>query len=194
MKFATGPATTIAAPNRLEEEAVAPFRLAHLRQRLLVGGARDIVVAEEFNIAAKRYRGDLPARAAAVVEADEFRSEPDRECQHAHAAPARDEEMPQLMKEDDDRKIEQERQDPAGQAAAPDRHLSLHQSPHAACRTTAFHAYLRRPFVGDAGQCVHPRTPTSAPTLASGPPFKPFKTIQAAAMNAGADCTDKRPS
>ena len=48
----------------------------------MVGHARRVLVAEELHIAAERDRGDLPARAVAVVEADEFRTEADRERQH----------------------------------------------------------------------------------------------------------------
>ena len=47
-----------------------------------------------------------------------FRAEADREDQRLDAAPATDEEMPQLVEEDDDRQDEQERHD-VDQAVAP---------------------------------------------------------------------------
>ena len=47
----------------------------------------------------------------AVGEADEFAPEADGKHQHAHAAPARDEKMTELVDEDHDRQDEQERND-----------------------------------------------------------------------------------
>ena len=68
------------------------FRIRH---------ARGILVAEEFHVAAERNGGDLPARAVAVVKADEFGPEADGKHQNPHAAPARDQEMPELVEEHD---------------------------------------------------------------------------------------------
>ena len=85
--------------------------VAHLGDRLMVRRAGGVLVAEEFHIAAKRNGRELPARAVAVVEADKFGAETDREHQDPDAAPARDQEMAELVEEHDDRQNEQERDD-----------------------------------------------------------------------------------
>ena len=108
-----------ALADRLEEEALAPLRLAHVADRFLIRHARGVLVAEELDVAAERDGRDLPARAVAIVEAEQFRAEADREGEHAHAAPARDQEMAELVKEHHDGQHEQERHDIAGRASRP---------------------------------------------------------------------------
>ena len=85
MKFAIGPGRHHggARADRLMDEAVFLFGLAHGGGGRLVGHAGRIVVAEKFHIAAERHRGDLPAGAIAVVEAGDLRAEADREGEHA---------------------------------------------------------------------------------------------------------------
>ena len=105
-----------ARADRLVEEADLALRLGHAGDGRLVGHARGVVVAEELHVAAERDGGELPAGAVAVVEADEFRAETDRKSQHPHAAPARDQEVAELVEEHDDRQDEQKRDDIAGRA------------------------------------------------------------------------------
>lgn len=92
-------------------EAALPLLRGHRGKRRRSRRRRLGVVAEEFHVAAERNRGNLPARAVPVVEAHELRPEPEREGQHLHARPARDEEMAQLVKEDDNRQDKQEGDD-----------------------------------------------------------------------------------
>src|ERR1700716_946945 len=114
-KFPIGPA---APPRRgggarLREEAAPPLVGVHGRDGVRVGNAGDILVAEEFDVTAERNGRDLPAGAGPVVEPDELGPESDRKDQHLDTAPARDQEMAELMHEDDDRQNEQKRQDDA---------------------------------------------------------------------------------
>ena len=74
--------------------------LGHLLRIRHAGG---IGVALEFHIAAERDPRQFPTRAMLVVPAGDFLAEADGEGLDAHAAPARHEEMPQLVDEDDDR-------------------------------------------------------------------------------------------
>ena len=120
MKLAIGPAATTAARagDRLVDEAVLLFGLGHGRGGLMIGHARGVVVAEELHIAAERHRGDFPARAVAVVEADDLGAEADGKGEHADAAPARHQEMAEFVKEHDNGEDEKKRNDVAGDAAA----------------------------------------------------------------------------
>ena len=67
----------------------------------VVGHAGGVLVAEEFDVAAERDGGDLPAGAVAVVEAEQLRAEADGKRQDLDAAPAGDEEMAELVEEHD---------------------------------------------------------------------------------------------
>ena len=118
MKLAIGPAATTAARlrHRLMEEA-GGARSRSCWPRRLVGHARGIVVAEKLHIAAERDGRKLPAGAMAIVEADDFGTETHRKSEHPHAAPARDEEMAELVEEDDNGQAEQKRNDLAGDPA-----------------------------------------------------------------------------
>ena len=87
------------------------------RDRGLVRHAGGILVAEKLHVAAERNGGDLPAGAVAIGEAEQLRAETDGKDQHPHAAPARDQEMAELVEEHDDAQDEQKRNDPAGQPA-----------------------------------------------------------------------------
>ena len=53
-----------------------------------------------------------------VIETDDFRPESDGEDENAHAAPARDEEMPQLVEKNDDAEDEQKGNDISRNATA----------------------------------------------------------------------------
>ena len=118
-KLKAGPAKTVsgAFPHRLRVEGDL---LLVVGQRFDLAGvrrARRVHVADEFHVAAERNGGNLPARAVAVVEADEFGTEADRERLDADAAPAADEVVAHLVHEHDDRQHEQERDDRADQQA-----------------------------------------------------------------------------
>ncbi len=76
------------------------------------------IVAEELHIAAQGNRGNLPARALAVVEPNEFRSESQRERQYFHAGPAANQEVTEFVKEDNDGEDEQEGDQIADKAVA----------------------------------------------------------------------------
>ena len=54
----------------------------------------------------------------AVVEADEFRPEPERERQHFHARPSGDQEVAEFMEEHDDGQDEQKGNDVADEPMA----------------------------------------------------------------------------
>ena len=113
--------------DRLAEEALLALLLGHRRQDRGVGHARFVVVAEELDVAPERNEGNLPSGAVAVVEAGHFWTEAHREDQHANAAPAGHQEMAELMKENDDRQREQERNNPARVIAErPQRHWKRH--------------------------------------------------------------------
>src|SRR3982750_3475273 len=121
MKLAIGPAATIAARwgTGLKKKVAGAPRLRHLADGVGVRHARGVLVAEELHVAAERNRRDLPARAVAIVKAEQLGPKSDREGEHAHAAPSRDQKVPELVKENDDRQNEQERNDVAGKPAAP---------------------------------------------------------------------------
>ena len=85
----------------------------------LVRHARGVVIPEKFHVAAERNGRKLPAGAMAIVEADELRAETHRKSQHPHAAPARDQEVAELVEEHDNAQSEQKRDDPAGPSARP---------------------------------------------------------------------------
>ena len=55
----------------------------------------------------------------AVVEAEQFRAEPDGKHQHADAAQPRDQKMPEFVEEHDDRQHEQKRNDVPDEASSP---------------------------------------------------------------------------
>src|SRR5690606_14063995 len=103
------------------EKALPALLLAHLRNRVLVRDARGIVVAEEFDVAAQRNCREFPTRVVLVGEAENLRTEADGEHQHAHAAPARDQEVPKLVEKHDDGEDEQERDEPPDGPGSPER-------------------------------------------------------------------------
>src|SRR5205814_10011563 len=108
-------------PNRLVVKTVAAFRLAQLRDRLSVGHAGRVLVADEFHIAAERNGRELPAGAVAIGEAQKLAPEPDRKNLHPNAAPPRHEKMAEFVKENHDGQNEQKRHDQviSGCPAAP---------------------------------------------------------------------------
>ena len=129
MKFAIGPAATTAArgPTGLWMKLTAFSLVGHAGGGLMIGHARRILVAEEFHIAAERDRGDFPARAVAVVEADDFGPETDRKRQHFDAAPASHQKMAKLMKKHDNCQDKQEGNQVADETAA-ERAQATHNS------------------------------------------------------------------
>ena len=118
-KLNSGPANTVAARFQIGWVWKATLRSASESDGHfgIVRLADGIHVADELDVAAERDRAQLPARAAPVVEADQFRAEADRERLDADAAPAADQIVAHLVDEDDDRQHEQERHDGADQQA-----------------------------------------------------------------------------
>ncbi len=102
-------------PDVLGVEADRVVGRIHARHRVRIRHAGAVHVADELDVAAERDRRDLPAGAAAVVEADQLGSEADREAGHPDAAPPPDQEMAHLVDEHHDGEDEQERHDVAEQ-------------------------------------------------------------------------------
>src|SRR5262249_40958504 len=88
-------------------EAARLLFLGHARERLGRRRRGFGVVAEEFHITAERNRRDPPAGSMPVIEAGEFRTEPEREGQNLHTRPAGDQKMAELVEENDDGEDEQ---------------------------------------------------------------------------------------
>ena len=70
-----------------------------------------IGIAEHLDVAAERDGAELPARAGAIVPAEELRAEADREDLDAHAVAARDQIVAELVNEDQDGQDDQEGDD-----------------------------------------------------------------------------------
>ena len=99
------------------DEAVPALLLAHGGYRRLVGNASRVFVAEELYVTAEWNGAQLPPRAMAVVEAEQFGTEPDGKDQHPDAAPAGDQEMAELVEKHHERQDEQKRNEIAEHAA-----------------------------------------------------------------------------
>src|SRR5215469_7292787 len=95
-------------------ETERAFAGTHCLQPRRIGRAAGILVAEELHIAAELNRGDLPARAVAIVEPGEFGTKADRKGQDPNTAQPRDQEMAELMEKYDQAEDEQKRDDVAG--------------------------------------------------------------------------------
>src|SRR6185312_3958136 len=108
-----------ARADRLEHEGDLLLLLGHQRGGVPIRDTGRILVAEEFHKAAEGNGGEFPAGAVAVVEADDLRAEADGEGLHLHAAPAGNEEVPELVEEDDDGQDEQEGHDVPRRASTP---------------------------------------------------------------------------
>ena len=106
--------------HRLKHETLRFLAFVHGGKALGVRHARRILVAEEFHIAAERDGGDFPARVVAVVKANDLRPKADGKHQNPHAAPARDQEMAELVEEHDQAEDE-EKGDEVPDHAAPER-------------------------------------------------------------------------
>ena len=119
-------------PDRLVHEAVPTLVLTHGGNRSLVGYAGRVVVAEEFYITAKWNSRQFPSGAVTVVEAEQLGPKADGENQHSDAAPARDQEVAEFMKEHDDGQDEQKRDEVTQHAAAqrvdPGKKIETHES------------------------------------------------------------------
>jgi len=76
------------------------------------------IIAEKLDVSTERDGRELPARPVPVVEADQFRTEAYGESQDLHASPARNQEVAQLMKENNDREDKQKRNDVTYQTVA----------------------------------------------------------------------------
>jgi hypothetical protein len=94
------------------------FLLGHGGHSLMVGRACGVFVAEEFHIATKWDRRNLPAGAVAIIEADNFGTKADREGERLDAAPAGDQKMSKFMEKNDDGQNEQKGDNVAGKSAA----------------------------------------------------------------------------
>src|SRR5581483_1590402 len=104
--------------HRLEEEAQRTLGRSQGVEPLRVRGARRAVVTKKFDVAAKRDRGDFPARAVPVVEADKFGAETYGKDEDPHTAQPGDQEMAKLMEEDHQAEDEQKRNEIGDNASA----------------------------------------------------------------------------
>ncbi len=95
------------AANRLVDETLPALVGAHARERRLIGHACGIVVAEKFYVTAERNGREFPARAMAVVEAEQLRAEADRKYHYPDTTPSGDEEMAEFVEEHDEGEHEQ---------------------------------------------------------------------------------------
>ena len=103
--------------HRLKHKTLRFLAFIHGSKALGVRHAGGIFVAEEFHVAAERDGGDFPPRAVAVVKTDDFGPKANGKHQNPHAAPARDQEMPQFMEEHDQAEDEQKGHEVADHAA-----------------------------------------------------------------------------
>jgi len=119
------------AADRLVEKALPALLGRHAFDFALVGNAGGVFIPKKFDVAAERDGGNFPAGAVPVVEAGELGPETQRKRQHPYATPARDEEMAELMKENDDTEAEQEWDDPTRESATPKREIAenVHSGP-----------------------------------------------------------------
>src|SRR5262249_35763878 len=120
-----------ALADRLVEKAVTALVGRHAFDLALVGNAGGVFIPKKLDVAAERDGGNPPAGAVPIVEAGEVRPETERKRQHPTAAPARDQEMAELVKENDDTEAEQEWDDPARKTATPKREIAenVHSGP-----------------------------------------------------------------
>src|SRR2546430_16861381 len=93
--------------------------LAQLRDRVPVGHARGVFVADKLHIPAQRNGRELPAGTVPIGEAEELAPEPDGKHLHPNAAPPRHEKMAELVEKNDDGQNEQEGDDQVVQRVAP---------------------------------------------------------------------------
>src|SRR5260221_9598598 len=108
--------------------------LAHRGKR--IGRQRaGIGIAIHLDVAAERYRAQLPPRSGTVVPAEDLRTEADREDLDAHAVAAGDEVMPEFVHEDQHGE-DDEKWDDIGQPARKNAHevqsIALNSTGHAA--------------------------------------------------------------
>ena len=68
-----------AGADALAGKRMCPLRRIHCLDFSAIGNARLVLVAEELDVAAERDQRQPPARALAVVEAEQLRAEADRE-------------------------------------------------------------------------------------------------------------------
>jgi len=104
--------------HRLKHETVFSIGARHRRRGSLIRHACRIVVAEELHIAAERNCRNFPARSVPIIEAGDFGAKSDREYEHLDPAQAGHQEMPKLVKENDDRQYEQKWYDVANQTTS----------------------------------------------------------------------------
>src|SRR5690606_6028732 len=100
---------------RLVMEGNPALGIAHCRDRRVVRIRRGVGIAEELHEAAERNGADLPARAVAIVPAEQLAAEADGEYLDPHAAAARHPVVSQFVDEYDDRKNDDERDDVSGE-------------------------------------------------------------------------------
>ena len=102
-----------ALPQGLGLERTAALLRRHVGERLRRGLARGVLVIEKLDVAAERDPGEAPARALAVGEAEDLPAEADGERLDRYPAPARDDEVAELVHEHDDAQHEHEGDDRA---------------------------------------------------------------------------------
>ena len=73
------------------------FHSHHKEMKRLQKESFDLLIAEEFDVAAKWHGRDLPARPTFVGKTDQFRAEAHGKCSGANATPAPNEVVPHLM-------------------------------------------------------------------------------------------------
>ena len=96
-------------PDRLGKETDRPFLWRHGRGGRCIRHRGTVGVAMEFDITAERQGGQPPMRSVAIVEAKNFRSETERECIDLNTAPAADQKMSELVKENHEAQDKKER-------------------------------------------------------------------------------------
>ncbi len=95
-------------PDGLRLEGAAALLRRHALERILRRLARGILVVHELHVAAERNPGDAPARTLAIGEAPDLPPKADGEGANRDAAPARDDEVAELVDEDHDAEHDEE--------------------------------------------------------------------------------------
>src|SRR6185312_7276175 len=87
---------------------------------LLAGHRSGVGIAEHFDIAAERHRAHLPARAGAIIPAEELGAEADREGLDPDAVTPRDQVMPEFVHEHEHGQHQQESNEVAEATGQPE--------------------------------------------------------------------------
>src|SRR6266566_774706 len=92
-------------------ETLCALASSHIGGGDVIRHAGGVFVAEKFDVAPQRHGRNFPSRAVAVVEAEQFRAEANREGQYFDPTQAGDKEMAKLMEKYNHRQNEQKRND-----------------------------------------------------------------------------------